>query len=232
MGSDIVDFAPWLGVFETVRVVGGVPLFAAEHRAELGRAMEALGITTAANFEQARAGLPALSGRWRWVVMANEAWTLFTEEEEAPAEPVSLTVSPQRVGSQNWDARFKTVSYLTHAQAARVDGDAVLLNENGDVASAARGNLFWRRGEKLYTPAHESGCRCGVVRAFVLAQMKVKMGHFPLSDLAEAEEIFITNSMKGILSVKSFQARGLGGFPVADQLRAVYAEGMAAQVKG
>jgi branched-chain amino acid aminotransferase/4-amino-4-deoxychorismate lyase len=229
----VPDFAPWLGVFETLRVIDGVPLFAAEHHAELGRAMEALGIKTAANFEKARAGLPALSGRWRWIVTPEESRTLFTEEAIVSVEPLTLAVSPVRVGSQNWDARFKTVSYLAHAQAGTMakTGDVVVLNEQGDIASAARGNIFWRRGNRLFTPAHESGCRCGVVRGFVLAQHQVKCGHYPLSDLAEADEIFVTNSMKGIVSIRSFQRRALKAYPVADELRSMYALAVAAQAR-
>jgi branched-chain amino acid aminotransferase/4-amino-4-deoxychorismate lyase len=233
MSKTAPDFAPWLGVFETLRVVDGMPLFVAEHRAEMARAMAALGITTAANFENARAGLPKLSGRWRWIVTGETAQTLFTEEAVVSVEPLTLSVSPVRVGSQNWDARFKTVSYLTHAQAAQAasTGDVVLLNEQGEVASAARGNIFWTRGGKIFTPAHEAGCRCGVVRGFVLAQMKVRTGHFPVSDLAEADEIFITGSMKGIVSVKSFQRRAISTHPVGDQLRSMYALAIAAQLR-
>ncbi len=227
------DFAPWLGVFETLRVIDGVPLFAAEHRAELGRAMETLGIKTAANFEKARVGLPKLSGRWRWIVTPEESRTLFTEEAIVTVEPLTLAVSPVRVGSQNWDARFKTVSYLAHAQAVSMakTGDVVLLNENGEIASAARGNIFWRKGNQVFTPAHEAGCRCGVVRGFVLAQQKVKCGHFPLTDLTEADEIFVTNSMKGIVSVKSFQRRVLKTFAAADEMRSIYALAVAAQAR-
>src|SRR5277367_3839574 len=112
-----VDFAPWLGVFETLRVVDGVPLFMVEHRAELARAMEALGLKSEFDFEQARAGLPPLSGRWRWAVTPEGTRTLFTEEDKFAPEPVAVSVSPVRVGSCNWDARFKTLSYLSHAQA-------------------------------------------------------------------------------------------------------------------
>ena len=233
MTKRVPEFAPWLGVFETLRVIDGVPLFASEHRAELGRAMEALGIKTAANFEKAGTALPKLSGRWRWIVTPEESRTLFTEEAIVSDEPLTLAVSPVRVGSQNWDARFKTVSYLTHAQAVTMakTGDVVVLNEQGEIASAARGNIFWRRGSRLFTPAHGAGCRCGVVRGFVLAQMKVKCGHFPLSDLAEADEIFVTNSMKGIVSVKAFQRRALKAYPVADQLRSMYALAVAAQAR-
>ena len=226
-------FEPWLGVFETLRVIDGVPLFVAEHRAELERAMEALGLKSDFNFEQAANKLPRQSGRWRWIVTPEETRTLFSEEKPAPGEPLALSVSPVRVGSCNWDARFKTVSYLSHIQALNVapTPDAVLLNEHGHIASTARGNIFWRRGDRIFTPAHEAGCRCGVVRAFVLKHQKVEIGHFPLTDLLEAEEIFLTNSLKGIVSVNAIEKCKLTAFASAVPLRNEYEKAMAAQLK-
>jgi branched-subunit amino acid aminotransferase/4-amino-4-deoxychorismate lyase len=70
-----------------------------------------------------------------------------------------------------------------------------------------------------------------VVRAFVFKRQKVETGHFPLSDLLEAEEIFLTNSLKGIVSVNDVQGRSLRAFPSADQLRKEYAEAVAAQLR-
>jgi len=225
------EFAPWLGVFETVRVLDGVPLFAAGHRDELERAAQALGLKPEFDLDQERKKLPPLSGRWRWIVTLSETRTLFTAEEQSVLEPVALSVSPVRVGSHNWDARFKTISYLSHAQAWKMAStpDAVLLNENGHVASGARSNIFWRRGDRLFTPAHDAGCRCGVVRGFVLQSKEVETGHFPLGDLLEADEIFLTNSMKGIVSVDAVEGRGLGDFTCADELRRGYEAAIRAQ---
>jgi branched-subunit amino acid aminotransferase/4-amino-4-deoxychorismate lyase len=166
-------------------------------------------------------------------VTPEETRTLFTEEGSFAQEPIAISVSPVRVGSNNWDARFKTLSYLSHVQAWKTAAtpEVVLLNEHGHVASASRGNIFWRQGEKLFTPAHEAGCRCGVVRAFVCKQLKAETGHFPLGDLLEADEIFLTNSMKGIVSVNGVEGRSLAAFPCADKLRETYAEAVAGQFR-
>jgi len=227
------DFAPWLGVFETVRVVDGVPLFATEHAAELVRSASMLGLNANLDLRKERAELPRQSGRWRWIVTTEGTTTLFSEEPEASAEPLALLVSLVRVGSHNWDARFKTVSYLTHAQAVKMSAasEAILLNEHGKVASAARANLFWRRGERLFTPAHEAGCRQGVVRGFVLGRREVEVGHFSLDDLLAADEIFLTNSMRGIVSVHAVEEDSRDDFSYANVLRSEYAEAVAEQVK-
>jgi branched-subunit amino acid aminotransferase/4-amino-4-deoxychorismate lyase len=224
------EFAPWHGVFETLRVVKGTALFEAEHRAELARAADALGLKIDLDFEESRAALPPKSGRLRWIVTRETTHAYFTEEPPPATDPVALAVSPVRVGSHNWDARFKTLSYLTHAQAAAGPAEGLLLNEHGQVASAARANIFWRRGDRLFTPAHEVGCRCGVVRSFVLKQRKVEEGAFGLDDLETADEILVTSSLRGIVSVREFEGRKLGDFSQAGELRRAYAAAVQAQL--
>lgn len=232
MAHGVGEFAPWHGVFETMRVVDGVPLFMKEHLRELGRAMEALGLESDFDFEKAREELPRLSGRWRWIVTREGTRTLFTEEEWTPSPSMELSVSPVRVGSCNWDARYKTLSYLSHAQAWKMKStdEVILLNEYGLMASAARANLFWRLGGQLFTPAHETGCRRGVIRGFISRHHNVRSGHFPPSDLLEAEEIFLTGSIKGIVSVHAVKGRTYKRFITADSLRADYEDEIADQV--
>lgn len=225
------DFTPWLGVFETLKVIDGVPLFVREHRAELRRAMAILGLKSDFDFPAAAAQLPGETGRWRWLVTPEGAKTLFSPEPEMPNEPVALSLSPIRVGSANWDARFKTVSYLSHIQAWKTatTPEVILLNERGEIASASRANLFWATGGRLHTPAHEAGCRCGVVRQFILQRTRVETGYFPLSALLEADEVFFTNSMRGIVSVSEAEGRKWHRHPMADSLRAAYAQEIANQ---
>jgi branched-chain amino acid aminotransferase/4-amino-4-deoxychorismate lyase len=227
------EFAPWLGVFETLRVIDGVPLFVPEHAAELTRAASMLGLNAHLDLSKERMELSRRSGRWRWIVTMEGTTTLFSEEPNVSAVPVALSVSLVRVGSHNWDARFKTVSYLAHTQALKMapTPEVILLNEHGEVAGAARANLFWRRGDHLFTPAHEAGCRQGVVRGFVLQRREVEMGHFSLNDLLAADEIFLTNSIKGIVSVQAVEDDTRNEFACANALRIEYVEEIAAQMK-
>ena len=226
------EFAPWMGVFETLRVVNGVPLFVEEHAAELARAASMLGLNVDLDLRKARKELPHLSGRWRWIVTQEGTKVLFSEEPEASVEPVAVSVSLVRVGAHNWDARFKTVSYLARAQALRMAStpEVILLNERGEVASAARANLFWRRGDRIFTPAHEAGCREGIVRGFVLQRHEVEVGDFSLDDLLAADEIFLTNSMKGIVSVHAIEGDTRNDFSCANGLRTEYAAAVEVQL--
>jgi branched-subunit amino acid aminotransferase/4-amino-4-deoxychorismate lyase len=233
MSKPPVEFAPGLGVFETIRVVDGVPLFMAAHLKELKRAMTALSLESDFDFEAAQDELPKLSGRWRWIVIPGKAAAQFVEEPWTDPGTCELSVSPVRVGSYNWDARFKTLSYLSHVQAwkMKTTDEAILLNEYGLMASVSRGNLFWRTKDQLFTPAHETGCRRGVVRAFISKHHEVRSGHHPPSDLLEADEIFFTNSMKGIVSVHAIKGRAFHRFSTADRLRGKLQEEIDAQVR-
>jgi branched-subunit amino acid aminotransferase/4-amino-4-deoxychorismate lyase len=232
MTDSSAEFAPWRGVFETLRVIDGVPLFVPEHEAELRRAAAQQGLPVDLDPAHSRQELPAQSGRWRWLVTPAGTRTLFSEEPDVSAEPIELSLSPVRLGSENWDARFKTVSYLSHVQALKIAStpEVILLNEFRDVASAARANLFWRRGDRLFTPAHEAGCRRGIVRAFLLQHHAVEEGHFPLDDLLGADEIFLTNSLRGLVSVRSVEGRPLESSSAAQTLRPAYAQAIANQL--
>src|SRR5471032_1955665 len=113
------SFHPWLGVFETLRVHRGRPVFVEEHWQSLRRSCAALGLKRPHDFRQYVTNLPAADGRWRWVIGQDGASHSFQREGPAAASALALLPCGVRVGSQNWDARHKTFSYLAHWQARR-----------------------------------------------------------------------------------------------------------------
>lgn len=214
MPSPSAPFEPWRGVFESLAVRAGRPQFVAAHWEELRRACAALGLTCEFDPDAAAEDLPARAeGRWRWVATSTGVTHFFTPEAPRPlARRFPLVAARARLGSANLDARFKTLSYLTHAQAAAEcpEGEAILCNEHGQLASAARANLFWWRDGRLFTPALDCGCRRGVVRGWVLAHAPVEEVAAGLEELAAADEIFVTNSLRGLQSATHWQGRPLG----------------------
>ncbi len=231
------NWEPWKGLFATIRVVEGTPLFAEQHLAQLLRAAEAIHIAIPDDFKPLNTVLPRKSGRWRWIITPTGFECPFAEETPAAARPdLELLVSPVRVGSANWDARFKTLSYLSHAQARELADpvEALLLNEKGHVASGATSNIFWVLDNCLYTPAHEEGCREGVVRQFLMehgvAIAPIHVGGWPLVTLDCAQEIFLTNSIRGIMPIHRFSGRTLDS-GVTTQLQAIYDDEVARQLR-
>ena len=96
-----------------------------------------------------------------------------------------------------------------------------MLNEKGEVASVAMGNLFWVKGGKLRTPARACGCRAGTVRRWIVERSgrEVEEGRWGKEELDGAEEIFLTNARIGITSVRSWRGKRLGMAGVAAGLR-------------
>ena len=221
------SFLPWLGVFETLRVERGRGLFIEEHWASLQRSAQVLGLTVSADLRLRAQALPQEEGRWRWIVAADGTRDFFTPEKASTEKIYALGLSAQRVGSENWDALHKTVSHLTHwqaRQAARAVGldEGVLLNEHGELASGAMSNLFWIQEGQIRTPATEAGCRAGVIRQWVLEQAEVETGSYPLTALDLADEVFVTNSMIGIMPVNRFEDRRYPIGPVTGELARKY----------
>lgn len=220
-------FTPWLGVFETLRVEQGRVQFADEHWKSLRTAAKALGLKVSGDLRKASAELAKKSGRLRWVVDVETTYAFFSEEKRTVKPAFTLALAPQRLGSQNWDARYKTLSYLTHWQArhsVKTD-EALLVNENGIIASGAMTNLFWVKDGALFTPGTQVGCRAGVVRQWVLVRAKVREGAFPLSDLAHADEIFLTNSWIGIRPVSQWNGKKLKTGAVTKKVMAAWEKG-------
>ncbi len=210
MKKEIPIFAPWLGVFETLKVINGEIQFFKEHAQLLKESAQALGLKAPMEKRLQKVKLPLQSGRLRWIVDTQGFRSLFQEEKTKKRAFSVLGISPVRVGCHNWDARYKTVSYLSHWQARQESenfDEVVLLNEWDEIASVAMGNIFWVKEGIVYTPSVDCGCRSGVVRKWVQKQVRVKEGRFGLDRLGAAEEIFLTNSMLGIQPVNRFLSR-------------------------
>ena len=66
-------------------------------------------------------------------------------------------------------------------------------------------NVFFVKAGKLHTPAIEAGLLPGIVRGWVIEQFPVARGLFSKAELAEAEEIFVTNSIAGVMPVTEIE---------------------------
>ena len=136
-----------------------------------------------------------------------------------PPPPARLVTVHLRRNETSLTSRHKTLSYVDNVmarrQAVEAGGDeALMLNTRGEVACASVANLFWVKGEVLYTPVLECGVLAGVVRArvielapeFGLLAREVRASRPSLGD---AEAIFLTNSLMGARPVASLDGQPL-----------------------
>jgi branched-chain amino acid aminotransferase/4-amino-4-deoxychorismate lyase len=174
--------------------------------------------------------VPAGEGLWRWFVTETGTRSWWNEGIEPPPASYELRLSTIGVWSNSWEARYKTLSYLSRIQGRKEsdsNGEVVMLNERGEIASASMANLFWVKEGKLRTPARECGCRAGTVRRWVLerSSQKVEEGKWNKEELDGAEEIFLTNARIGIQPVVSWHGKKLVSTGVAESLvKAFWAE--------
>ena len=88
--------------------------------------------------------------------------------------------------------------------------EGLLLNTRKELVEAVSSNLFCFQNGALYTPNLESGCIAGVTRKalieFARSQgLAVHENAIPLSQIQNAQEIFLTNAISGIRPVSQFR---------------------------
>jgi len=220
-------FRHGVGVFETVRVKDGKARLQDWHLESIRESAQVLGLKV---LEKEFEKVPAGEGLWRWFVTETGTRSWWSEGIELPPVAYELRLATIGVWSNSWEARYKTLSYLIRIQGkkeAGSDGEVVMLNEKGEIASASMANLFWVKEGKLRTPAPECGCRAGTVRRWVLERsgQKVEEGRWRKEELDGAEEIFLTNARIGIQPAVLWNGKKLARTGVAEALaKAFWAE--------
>ena len=141
--------------------------------------------------------------------------TIITGDAHPVAEDgLALTVSPYRTNTLSPLVGIKSINYLDHIlpweEAHGRDFDeAVMLNERGEVAAATLANIFWVTNGTIHTPALSAGALAGTTRACVMElagelSLPLIEGVYDLSDLGDADEIFLTSAGQGVGIVTTF----------------------------
>ena len=195
--------------------LGKVELDERSVSAQLARLIEANKVREG----RARLTLTAVTEQGIWQVKSLAArppnLTIITGDAHAVSEDgLALTVSPSRVNTLSPLAGIKSVNYLEHIlpleeARARDFDEAVMLNERGEVVSATVANLFWVTAGSIHTPALSTGALAGTTRARVIelaGELSVPLveGVYDLSDLGDADEIFLTSAGQGVGIVTTF----------------------------
>lgn len=111
-------------------------------------------------------------------------------------------------------SNFKNNNYLLYAMAAQYAkqqqwNEALILNQHNRICDATIANVFFMKEDVVCTPHLNEGCVAGVMRNYLLQQLKqagikTEEGAYTVADLLQAHELFLTNAFYGIRWVKSF----------------------------
>ena len=123
----------------------------------------------------------------------------------------------------------KSTSYAVNMAAdaeakRRGADDAIFVDAEGAVLEGTVTNVWWRRGEVLYTPSLGLGILAGVTRAGVLELAAtlgygVEEGTYALPELLEADEAFTSSSVRELLPIVDLDGHQLARGPAAEELQ-------------
>ncbi len=95
-----------------------------------------------------------------------------------------------------------------HAKQVKVN-DCIVLNNFDRIADTTIANIFIVNDDIIYTPPLSEGCVAGITRRWLIekfsSEFKIIEKKLSIEDLQNADEVFLTNSIKGIRWVKQFR---------------------------
>jgi branched-chain amino acid aminotransferase len=146
----------------------------------------------------------------------------------------SMITSSYHVPASGAISSFKTTSKILHV-FARIEAhergadEALLLNTNGEVAETAGGNIFWVYQNSICTVPTGRGVLPGITRAVVLEicqslGLETNKRVIKPQHLRNAEGIFVSQSVLGIVPVVAFDGEHVVPSPLVDQIASAYNE--------
>ncbi len=240
-----------LGLFETILAIDAVPVFAERHLSRLALGCERLGwpfeipeaagimaeLATRNGFTSGRCrirlSVTAGSGAMGDLSPGEDRLLLMTAARVAePPATTTANFSPFIRNEHLALAGLKSASYaenpvaLDHARRLGFE-ETVFLNSVGNLCEAATSNLFMVRNGALLTPSLASGCLPGITRGVVI-ELAGQLGipceetDLPAALIHEADELFLTSSIRGVMGVTRFEQRRLSAGPFTGQLRVAW----------
>ena len=120
---------------------------------------------------------------------------------------MKLTVSKVRRNSTSRLCYIKSTCYIENIiekEEAKKKGfdDVIFLNENGYITETSCANIFIVKNNELFTPRITDGLLDGIIRRKIIENFKVEEKSITFEELNKSDEMIITNSLMGAMSVK------------------------------
>jgi len=215
------------GVFETILVIGGIPVELESHLGRLAASVSCLYGSRlpprlgAQVMETAvgRSGpqrlhvraYPSSSGALGTEISISTAPEAFSG---SPGSCVALVPAlfPGGLGRHKWHDR-RVLADRRELLGLRRHEQLLLLDEDGSVLETEAANVFAVLGGVVRTPPVDGRVLAGTTREAVLRVataegFEVSDEPFALRDLASAEEVFLTSSIRGICAVEELRGSG------------------------
>ena len=225
------------GVFEAIKVTGGVPFALSRHLQRLRRSALGLGLGEP-DIDAIRSGVAQVIEAAGSPVLARVRITvtggfspLSSERgggsltsvvalgELRPWAPVcDVVIAPWARNEHGALTGLKTISYAENVRALayaheRGAAEAIFGNTAGNLCEGTGTNVFLATGGKLVTPPLSAGCLAGVTRALVLEWFGAEERDVPLGALAQADEAFLTSTTRDVQAIGTVDGAALPAAP-------------------
>lgn len=242
------------GVFETVKVVEGIPFALERHLDRLGRSAAGLGLPAPERSTIRKACLDVVNhlddaGMYRLRITYTGGPSRSGSMRDDDISPtlivtvasLPLPASKTTVATVPWPrnergalAGIKSTSFAENVVAlarARAAGatEALFCDTQSRLCEGTGSNVFVVVDGQLMTPSLASGCLAGVTRALVLEWTQATETDLSFDTLHRAEEVFLTSTLRNIQAVTAVlfdEGRRdlVGPGPVTADVAAVFAE--------
>jgi branched-chain amino acid aminotransferase len=218
------------GVFDTLAIHDGAPVFLDRHLRRLRNGVDRLLIANAPTDEELSSALSQLievngidDARARITITpgpgssprdrgAQPLTVISTSPLHKAPSSVSLCTVQWTRNERSPLAGVKSTSWGENATILRfatTNGfdNAILCDSTGRLSECTTSNVFLVIGEQIVTPSLDSGCLPGIIREVLIDEQFVSEQDLVPSDLALATEVFITSSTTGIVPVHCVDER-------------------------
>jgi len=222
------------GLFETILIEQGQPVWWGEHFARLRRGALALGMqlpdadgllgevcALAQGHERAvlklclvrdgagRGYAPAPGARSQRILSLHLAPLLpmaqYRDGIEVRWCSMQWSQQPRLAGIKHLNRLENVLARAECEQAGVAEG--LVCDSSGQVVSATGANLFVQRRGKLFTPPLRESGIAGVCRDWILSRMHVEIRELYPVEILRAEAVFLSNCVRGIMPVKRIEQR-------------------------
>ncbi|OGO79628.1 MAG: hypothetical protein A2Y21_10950 [Clostridiales bacterium GWC2_40_7] len=201
------------GVFETIAVTGKTPVFLEKHCQRIKKGLAALEIENSVSEEQINSYITEFDIRdCGMKVLVTPENTVVTTRKNIYStglfkEGLKVSISTLKRNPHSRVVYHKTINYtdniLERDMAHRSGFDEVIFtNIYNYLAEGSVSNLFFVSENRIFTPAIGCGILDGIIRNWVIGNFVVEEGEFTLKQLMNADEVFVTNSLMGIMPVR------------------------------
>ena len=209
-----------LGLFETILLYKGKPVFLDGHLARINKSIVDLGLNidklerdevfqylNNKNILEYEVLKIVLSEKNRLFLKRE-----YTYTEKDYQRAFSLNISEVRRNESSIFTFHKTLNYgdniLEKRKSKKLGYDEpIFLNSKNQITEGATSNIFVVVEDKIYTPKLSCGLLNGIVRQYIVSNYDIIESEIDLEFLNNADEIFLTNSLFGIMPVNNLEKK-------------------------